>query len=172
MKVDLTKSEILSLLMFMGFIAFWSFMFIPLCQVWIQETVEPNPILFYPIFNVVYVILFTFLTYMLLRVLGKPGSLIDLLGPAFRYGLAGFILLWMIPDLIAPPYLITFQGVLLKNSPLWAAVSDSFWYTLLQPYIPQCFMYCTVYFVIPLLMFLAVLLLVSPRQLARLVQKL
>jgi len=109
---------------------------------------------------------------MLLKVLGGRKKFGDLAMSAFRYGMAGFILLWMIPDLIAPPYLITMEGELLKSHPLWPAVSDSFWYTILQPYVPSSMMYVTVYCVVPTLLFLAVLLIVSPRRLAKIVREL
>jgi hypothetical protein len=60
----------------------------------------------------------------------------------------------------------------LKTHPLWPAVSDSFFYSLLQPYVPPQFMYATVYCLVPILMFLVVLLLVSPNSLRRLVKEL
>lgn len=170
--MDLTTKEIGTLAVFTLFIAFWSFIFVPQFQLWIQQTDSPNPIFFYPTFNAVYIVLFTFLTYMLLRILGKRGKFTDLLVPAFRLGLAGFVLLWMIPDLVAPPYLVTMDGQLLKTHPLWAAVSDSFWYTILQAYVPSSAMYVTLYFGVPVAMFVVVLLLVSPKQLASLVKKL
>jgi len=171
--MDLTKQEIVSLIIFAGFMAFWSFILVPQFQVWIQELPEPNPLIFYPLFNVVYIFLFSFLTYVLLRTLGKKKqAFTELATSAFRYGLAGFILLWMIPDLIAPPYLITMEGELLKSHPLWPAVSDSFWYTLLQPYVPKSTMYFAIYYVVPVLMFLTVLLLVSPKRLAKIVKEL
>ena len=172
--VDLTKEEVYSILIFAVFMAFWSFMFVPQFQLWVQEVPEPNPLFFYPLFNAVYIMLFAFLTYMLLRVLGAGGrrDFWDIATSAFRYGLAGFIFLWMIPDLIAPPYLITMEGELLKTHPLWPAVSDSFFYTLLEPHVPAQSMYVTVYYVVPILMFLAVLILVSPRKLAKLVKEL
>jgi len=169
---DLTKQELGSLAVFAVFLAFWSYFFVPQFQTWIQEWTSPSPLFFYPLFNIVYIIMFSFLTYMLLIILGKKGNLLSLVVSAFRYGIAGFILLWMIPDLIAPPYLITMEGELLTAHPLWPAVADSFWYTILQPYMPTSAMYLAVYFAVPVLMFLAVLLLVSPRRLAKLVKEL
>ena len=170
--VDLTRKELSSLAMFTLFLAFWSYFFVPQFQIWIREWSSPSPLFFYPLFNIVYVAMFSFLTYTLLIILGKKGNLQSLMVSAFRYGIAGFILLWMIPDLIAPPYLITMEGVLLTAHPLWPAVADSFWYTILQPYVPASMMYLTVYFAVPVLMFLFVLLLVSPRRLAKLVKEL
>jgi len=170
--MDLTKKELISLVVFALFLAFWSYVFVPQFQNWIHEWSSPSPLLFYPLFNIVYVAMFSFLTYMLLIVLGKQGSLRSLVASAFRYGIAGFILLWMIPDLIAPPYLITMEGELLMSHPLWPAVADSFWYTILQPCVPASMMYLAVYFGVPVLMFLVVLLLVSPRRLAKLVKEL
>jgi hypothetical protein len=170
--MDLTKKELSSLAVFALFLAFWSYIFVPQFQIWIREWSSPSPLLFYPLFNIVYIVMFSFLTYMLLIVLGKQGSLQSLMISAFRYGIAGFILLWMIPDLIAPPYLITMEGELLTTHPLWPAVSDSFWYTILQPYVPASIIYLAVYFVVPVLMFLFVLLLVSPRRLAKIVKEL
>jgi len=171
-KIDLTSKEINSLVVFALFLAFWSYIFVPQFQIWLHEWSSPSPLFFYPLFNVVYIAMFSFLTYMLLIVLGKQGSLKSLMVSAFRYGIAGFILLWMIPDLIAPPYLITMEGELLTAHPLWPAVSDSFWYTILQPYVPAPMMYLAVYFAVPVSMFLFVLLLVSPRRLAKLVKQL
>jgi len=170
--MDLTREEIGSLIIFTLFIGCWSYFVVPNFQFWIQDMVDPNPLFFYPLFNVVYVILFTFLVYMLLKVLGTKKNLWELLKSSFKYGLAGFILLWMIPDLIAPPYLITMEGELLKTHPLWPTVSDSFWYTLLSPYVPASMMYMAVYCGVPILMFLTVLLLVSPRRLAKIVKEL
>jgi|GEM_PF-4234522 len=170
--MDLTTKELSSLVVFALFLAFWSYVFVPQFQTWILEWSSPSPLLFYPLFNIVYIIMFSFLTYMLLMVLGKQGNLRSLVTSAFRYGIAGFILLWMIPDLIAPPYLITMEGELLTSHPLWPAVADSFWYTIFQPYVPVSMIYLAVYFGVPVLMFLVVLLLVSPRRLAKLVKEL
>jgi predicted cobalt transporter CbtA len=170
--MDLTKKELSSLAVFALFLAFWSYVFVPQFQKWIREWSSPSPLFFYPLFNVVYVVMFSFLTYMLLIILGKKGTFRGLMVSAFRYGIAGFVLLWMIPDLIAPPYLVTMEGELLTAHPLWPAVADSFWYTVFQPYVPASMMYLTVYFAVPVLMFLFVLLLVSPRRLAKLVKEL
>jgi len=170
--MDLTKKELCSLAVFALFLAFWSYVFVPQFQTWIREWSSPSPLFFYPLFNIVYVVMFSFLTYMLLMILGKKGTLQSLMISAFRYGIAGFVLLWMIPDLIAPPYLITMEGELLTAHPLWPAVADSFWYTVFQPHVPASTMYLTVYFGVPVLMFLFVLLLVSPRRLAKLVKEL
>jgi len=170
--MDLTKEELISLAVFAAFMALWSYVFVPMFQTWIGELDSPSPLLFYPLFNVVYIVMFSFLTYMLLIVIGKHGDLRELVTSAFKYGVAGFILLWMIPDLIAPPYLITTEGELLTSHPLWPAVSDSFWYTIIRPYVPTSLMYLAVYFGVPVTMFLVVLLLVSPRRLAKLVKEL
>jgi len=171
--MDLTKQEINSLIIFATFLAFWSFILVPQFQIWIQELPEPDPLMFYPLFNIVYILLFSFLTYVLLRTLGKKKQdFSELATSAFRYGLAGFILLWMIPDLIAPPYLITMQGELLKTHPLWPAVADSFWYSLLSPLVPISMMYFSIYFCVPTALFFLVLLIISPHKLAKIIREL
>ncbi|MEM4727310.1 MAG: hypothetical protein QXD04_03550 [Candidatus Bathyarchaeia archaeon] len=170
--MDLSSDEVKALIAFAAFIFFWSFILIPSLQSWIQSIPSPDPLLFYPLFNIVYLLLFSALVYLLLLSLGGRVSLTATISQAFRYGLAGFILLWMIPDIVAPPYLITREGELLTAHPLWPTVGDAFWYFLLQPYIPKEWMYTAVYIAIPIMLFLIVALLVTPKTLAKLVKNL
>jgi hypothetical protein len=169
--LDLTRSEVKAILFFAAFMAVWSFIVVPWFQGIIQSQENPDPLFWYPAFNLVYLVLFGFLAYSLLLALGYRGSS-DVFWSAFRYGLAGFIILWMIPDIVAPPYLITREGELLTQHPLWPTVGDSFWYAVLSPHIPKEQIYAAVYFYVPIILFITAALIASPKLLAKLVREL